>query len=167
MNIINIVINKIRYINKIKKLKMKRVFVEYPSSLLRIDNILFGENIYIGPKCYIFAKGGLNIGSNVRIGPCVKIWTENHNYRSQELLPYDYDDISMPVSIGDNVWIGLGAMICPGTTIGEGAIIGMGAVVRGNIPPCSIVVGNPGTIVGERDGNIYTRLVDEKKFHKL
>jgi acetyltransferase-like isoleucine patch superfamily enzyme len=167
MNVLKILWNKYLYLKKIKDLKEREIYIEFPSSLLSMDNITFEKNIYIGPKCYISGKGGLKIESNVRIGPHVRIWTENHNYKSKEMLPYDNEDIPMPVTIGANSWIGLGAMVCPGTVIGEGAIIGMGAVVRGNIPPCSIVMGNPGKIVGERDVDTYNTLVKENKFHKL
>lgn len=167
MNVFKLILDKYSYFKKINRLKRKEVYITIPCSILSMDKINFGENIYIGPKCYISGKGGLKIGSNVRIGPHVKIWTENHNYRSNKMLPYDNEDIPKPVTIGENSWIGLGAMICPGTVIGEGSIIGMGAVVKGNIPPCSIVSGNPGMIVGERDIQAYNTLVSEKKFHRL
>lgn len=54
---------------------------------------------------------------------------------------------SSPVTIEDNVWIGFDAVVKPGTTIGRGSIIGSKSVVSGNIPPYSVVVGNPGYII--------------------
>ncbi len=54
---------------------------------------------------------------------------------------------SSPITIDDNVWIGFDAIVKPGTTIGRGSVIGSKSVVSGNIPPYSVVVGNPGRIV--------------------
>ena len=56
---------------------------------------------------------------------------------------------TLPVKIGDYVFIGTGSIIMPGTTIGMGSIIGAGTVVRGEIPPYSIVIGSPGQIIGD------------------
>ena len=52
-----------------------------------------------------------------------------------------------PVAIGDNVWIGRGAMVMPGVTIGDGAVIGAGAIVTGDIPAFSIAVGVPARVI--------------------
>lgn len=53
----------------------------------------------------------------------------------------------MPIVIGDDVWIGGGAIICPGVTIGEGVTVGAGSVVTKNVPPYTIVGGNPAKIL--------------------
>ncbi len=60
------------------------------------------------------------------------------------------DHVSKDVVIGNDVWIGNGVLVLPGTVIGDGAVIGAHAVARGNIPPYSIVVGNPGRVVRRR-----------------
>ena len=54
---------------------------------------------------------------------------------------------SSPITIEDNVWVGFDAIVKPGTTIGRGSIIGSKSVVSGNIPPYSVVVGNPGRVI--------------------
>lgn len=81
------------------------------------------------------------------------------------MVPYDEYDIPKPVIIEDNVWIGLGAQICPGAKIGQGAIIGMGSVVRGDIPPLAIVFGNPAQIVGYRNERSYDSIVENEGFY--
>jgi acetyltransferase-like isoleucine patch superfamily enzyme len=111
------------------------------------------------------SKGGVDIGNNVIIGPKVTMWTENHNFNSSKMIPYDEYDIPKPITIGDNVWIGLGVFICPGTKIGEGAIVGMGSVIRGDIPPLAIVFGNPAQIIGYRDEKLYRDIIENEGFY--
>lgn len=82
------------------------------------ENIYIGKNVYIGPGAFIMAKGGLRIGDNVIIGPKLTVWTENHNFKSEKMIPYDKDNILKPVIIESNVWIGLGVNLCPGAKIG-------------------------------------------------
>lgn len=167
------IIKTVKKINKIFKNKIiikelkKKKFVDIiqPYKLIDIEKIKFGEYCYIGPNAFIYAKGGVKIGSNVIIGPFVKIWTENHNWKSNKMLPYDEVDYLSEVIIHDNVWIGLDVKICPGTIIGEGAIIGMGSVVRGDIPPLAIVVGNPGKIIKYRDSNVYNEITKSQGFY--
>lgn len=129
------------------------------------ERIKYSEYIYIGPESYVMAKGGVEIGTNVIIGPRLSIWTENHNYKDKNWLPYGEENILKKVIIQSNVWIGYGVTICPGTVIGEGSIIGMGSVVRGNIPPLSIVIGNPAVIIGYRDSNDYNELKSKEKYY--
>jgi len=56
-----------------------------------------------------------------------------------------------PVSIGDNCYLGYGAIVVPGVSIGDNCVIGAGAVVASDIPPNSIAVGNPARVIGRRD----------------
>lgn len=163
MIIVTQIANKFNFIKWKRTLKLKGTNLVGPMNIMGYQNIHFGSNIYIGPESYIMAKGGLIIGDNVRIGPRLTIWTENHNFKSEKMIPYDGENILKQVIIGANVWIGLNVILCPGVEIGEGSIIGMGAVVRGKIPPCSIVMGNPGEIVGKRDEDIYYKLLYENK----
>ena len=98
----------------------------------------YGLRCYVGPFCHFDAKGGIVLEDYCIIGPHVKIWSYNHNFKS-EVIPYGGDDILKRVVIGKGSWIGIGAIILPGSIIGEGSIIGAGAIVSGIIPPFSIV----------------------------
>lgn len=163
MRIMTLIRNKLQYNKWKNSLKHRNIKLCNPENIMNYTNIDIGENVYIGPGAYIMAKGGLSIGDNVIIGPKLTVWTENHNFKSEKMIPYDKENVLRPVIIRSNVWIGLGVTLCPGVEIGEGSIIGMGAVVRGKIPSCSIVVGNPGEIVDKRNEDVYYKLIKEQK----
>ncbi|MCJ8286908.1 acyltransferase [Halomonas sp.] len=108
---------------------------------LRCDNaegFTFGERCYVGPGCHFDALGGLAISDYVIIGPHVKIWTYNHDIKS-DLIPYGEENLMLPVFIGRGVWVAMGAIILPGAEIGEGCIIAAGSIVKGKVPAFSIV----------------------------
>ena len=150
-----------------RKSELKRNnVIEKQDIISNYEKIKLGKNVYIGPQAHIMALGGIEIGSNIRIGPRVFIWTENHDWNSNEFLPYGYKNILRKVIIHDNVWIGSCVTICPGSEIGEGAIVGMGAVVSGKIPPCAVVIGNPAQVVKYRDRSIYEKLKSDGKYIK-
>jgi len=131
------------------------------------SNISFKGTCYIGPHAYWSGQGGIEVGNNVIFGPNTTIWSSSHNIHSKDFIPYGNkaEDLIAPVIIGDNTWIGLGAVILKGVTIGEGAVIGAGSVVAKSIPPCAIVVGNPGKVINYRDKQEYFRLKSENKLY--
>ena len=114
------------------------------------NNLRIGDYVRIGEGCFLFCKGGLDIGSNTQISRNVCIYTANHNTNGR-MIPYDNSYIEKPVRIGKSVWIGMNVCITPGSKIEDGAIIGMGTTVSGYIPKGAIVVGTPCRIVGYRD----------------
>jgi len=130
-----------------------------------IDRIMLGSHIYIGPNCLLHGEGGLSIGDGCIFAPRVVIWTSNHRYKQESLLPYDIYDEYGSVCIGKGVWIGLGAMIAPGVSIGDGAVVGMGAIVTGVVTPGAVMVGNPAQKVSCRDPKIVERLIKEEAYY--
>lgn len=135
---------------------------EKRAALLKDMFAEIGENCYIEPPfhanwsgkhChfgnYVYANFNLTIvddthvfvGDNVMFGPNVTVATAGH-----PILPelrqkgYQYN---APVRIGNNCWIGAGAIILPGVTIGENSVIGAGSVVTRDVPPNVVAVGNP------------------------
>ena len=120
-----------------------------------------GKPNYIASTVYF--DGGdysrISIGAGVTISSHVSFlthdWALNTVIRSMDIT-LDYTlGRHLPIIIHDNVFIGRSSIIMPGATIGEGSIIGAGSVVRGNIPPFSVVVGNPGIIV--KDSREYVK----------
>jgi maltose O-acetyltransferase len=104
-------------------------------------NIALGSDVFLNFNCVILDVVTVTIGAQTRIGPAVQIYTADH--------PRDADlrrtgaEFGRPVAIGDNVWIGGGAIILPGVTIGDNAVIGAGSVVTRDVPAGAIARGNP------------------------
>ena len=113
---------------------------------------------------FINGGGNVTIGNYCHSGMQCMIITQNHNYDTDNLIPfgikYNYKD----VIIDDYAWLGRRVTILPGTHIGEGAIIQAGAVVHGEIPPCAIVGGNPAKVFKYRDIEHFKKLKEEGKF---
>jgi acetyltransferase-like isoleucine patch superfamily enzyme len=125
--------------------------VHFTSRVLYYQNIKLGNRSAPGMNacCYIQARNGIIIGHNLRIGPGVGLISSNHNLE-------DYDSYSKdkPITIGDNVWIGMNSVIMPGVAIGDNVVIGANSVVTGNIPSNVIAVGNPCRVI--RDKSPYS-----------
>lgn len=111
-----------------------------------------GHDIYrrlnIGDGCIISMYPTFNlddditIGKNVSFGPHVTIYTSTHliGPASRRMDPRV---VARPVIIGDGAWVGMGAMILPGVTVGQGSVVAAGSVVTKDVPPNTLVAGNP------------------------
>lgn len=128
------------------------------------ERLSFGDGTVLNGECYINAQGGVSIGRYCHVGKGLTVFSSNHNHRSRVAIPYDDQDILKPVQVGDCVWIGANVSLLPGTTIGRGAVVAMGAVVRGDVPACAIVAGNPAKVVGMRDEVLFERLYADGAF---
>lgn len=115
-----------------------------------------GEIRYISPSAYIDSSDytKIKIGSGVTISRDVLILTHDFSitnalYSISKLNEFNHEPHFVKnVEIGQNVFVGARAIILPGTLIGENCIVGAGCVVKGTIPPNSIIVGNPYRIIG-------------------
>ena len=121
------------------------------------ERIHIGSHVFISHGAAFHAVGGIWIGDNISISPNVHIHTSNHRYEG-DALPYDAHSVLKPVRIESHAWIGANVLICPGVTIGEGAIVAMGAVVTKDVPPLTLVGGNPARPIRERDRARFERL---------
>lgn len=111
------------------------------------NNITLGKNFNASVGLTILDNSEVIIGDNVQCGPRVTITTATH-----PLLPRarrNNDVISKPIKIGNDVWIGAGAIIMPGVTIGNNIVIGAGAVITEDIPDGYIVTGVPAKVIME------------------
>ncbi|RKN08959.1 sugar O-acetyltransferase [Streptomyces radicis] len=114
---------------------------------LRVD---YGYRITIGPRTFVnfgaimLDVAPITIGADVQIGPNVQLLTPTH--------PVDPEprrqkwEAAKPITIGDNVWLGGGVIVCPGVSIGENTVVGAGAVVTRDLPPDVVAVGNPARV---------------------
>ena len=108
-------------------------------------NISTGENLYINHGCIILDVNKVTIGKNVLFGPMVQVYTATHPLNPESRLTGK--EAGYSITIGDNVWIGGGAIICPGITIGDGSVIGAGSVVTKSIPSRVFAAGNPCKVI--------------------
>ncbi len=121
--------------------------VHRTSRVLSPHKVKLGVNSAPGlsPNGYIQAKNGIIIGDNFRMGPNVGLISANHN-----LDNYDIWDNEKPIEIGNNVWIGMGAVVMPGIKIGDNVVIGANSVVNRDIPDNSIAAGIPCRVVRKK-----------------
>jgi acetyltransferase-like isoleucine patch superfamily enzyme len=122
------------------------------------------QTSHIKSGTFIECSGGVKIGRHFHPGRGLTIFSTNHNYRSDQMIPYDEVDLAGPVVIGDCVWAGANVSIVPGVTIGEGAVLAMGTVVTRDVPAGAVVAGNPGQVIGQRDMETYWRLKKQDRF---
>lgn len=108
-------------------------------------NLHVGENFFANFDCVILDAAKITIGDNCMLAPKVCIFSVTHPKDPKKRA--DGMGISKPVNIGNNVWIGGGAIIMPGITIGDNAIIGAGSVVTKDVPKNAVVAGNPAKII--------------------
>lgn len=104
-------------------------------------NIRVGKSFYANFDCVFLDVNPITIGDHVMLGPAVHLYTAGHP--TDPDVRRTYREFGKPITIGDAVWIGGGAIICPGVTIGEGAVIGAGSVVTKDIPARVVAAGNP------------------------
>lgn len=110
-------------------------------------NISFGKNFYSNYNCTMLDCAKITISDNVMFAPNVSLFTATH--------PIDAEkrnsgiEFAMPITIGNNVWIGGNSVVMPNVTIGNNVVIGAGSVVTKDIPDNCIAVGNPCRVLRE------------------
>src|SRR5436190_9871913 len=107
-------------------------------------NIRVGHNVFVNQNCTFYDLGGLDIGDDVMIGPNVSLITAGHPVepsRRRDAV------IAKPIVIERNVWIAAGATIIGGVTIGENSVVAAGSVVTRDVPPNTLVGGNPARVI--------------------
>lgn len=112
----------------------------------------YGSNISLGKKCFfnfnciVLDVCRVTIGDHVLFGPAVQIYTATHPLNAELRRRQEY---AKPITIGSDVWVGGGAIICPGVTIGSRSVIGAGSVVTRDIPEGVFAAGNPCRVIRE------------------
>ena len=121
-------------------------------TIVNPTKVSIGDNVSIHPYTYLLGK--ITIGNYVGIASKCSIIAETHNIADIS-IPYKLQGIEdQPVSIGNSVWIGAHSIILGNSKIGDGVIISAGSVVSGEIPPYSVVMGNPARVFfNRRKGN--------------
>jgi maltose O-acetyltransferase len=112
-------------------------------------NISLGAKVFFNFNCVVLDVMQVTIGSNVLFGPSVQIYTATHPISAVERRKWL--ESAKPITIGSDVWVGGGAIICPGVTIGDRTVIGAGSVVTRDIPSDVFAAGNPCRIIRPLD----------------
>lgn len=121
------------------------VYIEPPFYCDYGANITFGPGVFMNFNCVILDVAPVSIGSGAMFGPSVGVYTATH--------PLDATtrrsglEFGKPIQIGDDVWVGGGALILPGVTIGSRTVIGAGSVVTRDLPEGVFAAGNPCRVI--------------------
>ena len=112
-------------------------------------NIELGERVFFNFNCIVLDVCPVRIGSFTLFGPAVQILTPMHPMDAEQRRR---EEFGTPVTIGDDVWVGGGAIILPGVTIGSRSVIGAGSIVTRDIPAGVFAAGNPCRVIRAIDG---------------
>jgi len=124
----------------------RRVSVFGNFTVVNPKNIKIGSNCAINHDAFLLGRVGISIGDNVVLSARCMLLDAGLDSRAFDGLQ-DQVHVAAPITIENGVWIGAGAIILPGVTIGQYSIIGAGSLVRKDVPPRTIVAGNPAKII--------------------
>ena len=125
------------------------------------SNITIGDNFYANHNCTILDGAKVTFGNNVFIGPNVVFTTAGHAIDSEQRAKGL--EIALPITVGDDVWIGANVSVLPGVSIGSNTIIGAGSVVNKDIPDGVIAAGVPCRVIRritEKDRQKYPEYIE-------
>lgn len=143
-------------VSKIVKEAGKNINVE--KGAMFSPNISIGDNSGIGVNCFL--NSGIRIGKNVMMGPEVHVYTTNHRHDRLDIPMIEQGmQNTREVVIEDDVWIGAKSIILPGVRIQKGSIIGAGSVVTKDVPPYTIVAGNPAKVIKQRENEAREKML--------
>ncbi|OLQ92935.1 maltose acetyltransferase [Vibrio panuliri] len=121
-------------------------FLEPPFRCDYGTNIKTGKNFYANFNCVVLDIAEVKIGDNVLFAPNVQLYTAGHPLDVKGRVEEGVE-FGKPITIGDNVWLGGGVIVCPGVTIGHNSVIGAGSVVTRDIPDNVVAAGNPCRVI--------------------
>ena len=107
-------------------------------------DISMGRNVFVNQNCTFYDLGGLEISDDVMIGPNVSIITSGHPIEASQRRAFV---MARPIVIERNVWVAAGATIIGGVTVGENSVVAAGSVVTKDVPPNTMVGGNPARVI--------------------
>jgi maltose O-acetyltransferase len=113
----------------------------------------YGENLHIGARTFInfnltaLDVAPITIGEDCQIGPNVQLLTPTHPLEAEPRRAKL--EAAKPITLGDNVWLGGGVIVCPGVTVGDNTVVGAGSVVTRDLPANVVAVGSPAIVTRE------------------
>lgn len=112
------------------------------------QKVSLGCGVVIAEFVHIWGGGGVIIGNNVIIASHAAITSQTHDIEAEK---YRDSSVRKKVVIGNNVWIGSGAVVLPGISIGDNSIIGAGSVVTKDVPSNVVIAGVPAKLIRHLD----------------
>lgn len=149
----------ILYLGQNGKLTLGERNTIYPMVSIRIDQgwMTTGEDVSIGSGTHIYEpRAGLEIGARCLIAGGCMICGVEHGYSRIDIPMREQPAHAKKITIGEDVWLGMGVIICPGVTIGRGSVIGAGSVVTKDIPEYSVAYGTPCIVKRNRQKDTTT-----------
>ncbi len=114
-------------------------------------SVAIGEGTHVQPRCQFSAYlGPIRVGRRVEIAPACAFYSYNHRVAAGTPVREQPLTTKGGITVGDDVWIGYGAILLDGVSVGDGAVIGAGSVVTRSVEPDAIVAGNPARVIGRR-----------------
>ncbi len=110
------------------------------------SNILLGERVFFNFNCVVLDVCEVRVGDFTMFGPAVQIYTATHPMNAERRRQQEF---GKPIEIGSDVWVGGGAIFCPGVKVGSKSVIGAGSVVTKDVPERVFAAGNPCRVVRE------------------
>jgi maltose O-acetyltransferase len=108
------------------------------------SHIAIGARTFVNNDCVMLDVASIRIGSACQIATCVQLLTATHPI-DPEARRHGWESAE-PITVGDNVWLGGGAIVCPGVTIGDDTVVGAGSVVTRDLPAGVVAFGNPARV---------------------
>lgn len=121
-------------------------YIEPPFRCDYGTNIEIGKNFFANFNCVVLDVAKVTIGDNVLFGPNIQLYAAGHPLDVQGRVEQGIE-FGLPITIGDNVWLGGSVVVCPGITIGDNSVIGAGSVVTKDIPANVVAAGNPCRVI--------------------
>ena len=127
-----------------------------------VGPVIIGDHTLIGMSNVII--GPVTIGNHIIFAQNIVVSALNHNYEDVNIPIVDQNVTTLPITIHDDCWIGANSIITAGVTIGKHAIIGGGSVVTKDVPPFSVVVGNPARVIKKYNFEInkWEKIISDK-----
>lgn len=138
-------VKRIRYVGKDVKLG-DHTIIQNP------EKVIIEDYTQISDFTVLLAGNNICIGKNCRISTCCMITSVSHKIASRNRISDDeVSNVTMNITISDNVWIGANCVVLPGTYIGNNSIIAAGSIVKGHVPDDEIWAGSPATFKSKID----------------
>lgn len=109
------------------------------------ERVRFGANLFINANLMILGSGVVTIGDHALIGPDARFYTVNHAFDVG--LRREGWERGLPITLEADVWLGGSVVLCPGVTVGRGSVVAAGSVVTKDVPPMTVVGGNPARVL--------------------